>query len=154
MSAEILCEKNQEQLRKKEEQYCKQMEEKQQRELMLRTLEMELRTLKTHLKEVRLQYITHSCWFENRLNFQAKILRHLHELFLLLRWYAATLENPFWPRKHTVTIPGGPPHWLAEDQPHCDMCSAVGDSRGWGGGKFCKEILPSRDLQDTRCSLT
>ncbi|KAJ6654098.1 hypothetical protein lerEdw1_007462, partial [Lerista edwardsae] len=52
MSAEILYEKNQEQLRKKEEQYCKQMEEKQQLELMLRTLEMEIRTLKTHLKEV------------------------------------------------------------------------------------------------------
>ncbi|XP_066490078.1 ankyrin repeat domain-containing protein 26-like isoform X2 [Tiliqua scincoides] len=52
MSAEILYEKNQEQLRKKEEQYCQQVEEKQQLELMLRTLEMELRTLKTHLKEV------------------------------------------------------------------------------------------------------
>ncbi|XP_062990125.1 ankyrin repeat domain-containing protein 26-like [Elgaria multicarinata webbii] len=52
MSAEMLYEKNQEQLRKKEEQYCKQMEEKQQVELILRGLEIELRTLKNHLKQV------------------------------------------------------------------------------------------------------
>ncbi|XP_015747036.2 ankyrin repeat domain-containing protein 26 [Python bivittatus] len=52
MSAEMLYEKNQEQLRKKEEQYCTQMEEKQQLELMLRSLEIELKTLKNHLKQV------------------------------------------------------------------------------------------------------
>ncbi|XP_063165588.1 ankyrin repeat domain-containing protein 26 isoform X2 [Candoia aspera] len=52
MGTEMLYEKNQEQLRKKEEQYCTQMEEKQQLELMLRSLEMELKTLKTHLKQV------------------------------------------------------------------------------------------------------
>ncbi|KYO48502.1 ankyrin repeat domain-containing protein 26 isoform A [Alligator mississippiensis] len=52
MSSEILYEKNREQLRKKEDQYCKEMEEKQQLELTLRGLEMELRTLKNHLKQV------------------------------------------------------------------------------------------------------
>ncbi|XP_053114069.1 ankyrin repeat domain-containing protein 26-like isoform X8 [Hemicordylus capensis] len=52
MSAEMLYEKKQEQSRKKEKQYCKEMEEKQQLELMLRSLEMELRTLKNHLEEV------------------------------------------------------------------------------------------------------
>ncbi|XP_044278977.1 ankyrin repeat domain-containing protein 26 isoform X2 [Varanus komodoensis] len=52
VSAEMLYEKSQEQLRKKEEQYCKQLEEKQQLELTLRSLEMELRTLKKHLKQV------------------------------------------------------------------------------------------------------
>ncbi|XP_042324779.1 ankyrin repeat domain-containing protein 26-like isoform X5 [Sceloporus undulatus] len=52
MSAEMLYEKSQEQLRKKEEQYCKQVEEKQQIELMLRSSEMELRTLRNHLKQV------------------------------------------------------------------------------------------------------
>uniref|UniRef100_A0A8D2LIT5 CCDC144C-like coiled-coil domain-containing protein n=1 Tax=Varanus komodoensis TaxID=61221 RepID=A0A8D2LIT5_VARKO len=51
VSAEMLYEKSQEQLRKKEEQYCKQLEEKQQLELTLRSLEMELRTLKKHLKQ-------------------------------------------------------------------------------------------------------
>lgn len=53
MSSEILYEKNREQLRKKEDQYCKEMEEKQQLELTLRGLEMELRTLKNHLKQVK-----------------------------------------------------------------------------------------------------
>ncbi|XP_025072077.1 ankyrin repeat domain-containing protein 26 isoform X3 [Alligator sinensis] len=52
MSSEILYEKNREQLRKKEDQYCKEMEEKQQLELTLRGLEMELRTLRNHLKQV------------------------------------------------------------------------------------------------------
>ncbi|XP_033019235.1 ankyrin repeat domain-containing protein 26 isoform X6 [Lacerta agilis] len=51
-SAERLYEENQEQLRKKEEQYYKQTEEKQQLELMLRSLEMEFRTLKNHLKQI------------------------------------------------------------------------------------------------------
>ncbi|XP_026568844.1 ankyrin repeat domain-containing protein 26 isoform X2 [Pseudonaja textilis] len=52
MGADILHEKNQEQLRKKDEQYCMQMEEKQQLELMLRSKEMELKTLTNHLKQV------------------------------------------------------------------------------------------------------
>ncbi|XP_034286937.1 ankyrin repeat domain-containing protein 26 isoform X6 [Pantherophis guttatus] len=52
MGADILHEKNQEQLRKKDEQYCTQMEEKQQLELMLRSKEMELKTLTNHLKQV------------------------------------------------------------------------------------------------------
>uniref|UniRef100_A0A8D0HMX5 Ankyrin repeat domain-containing protein 26 n=1 Tax=Sphenodon punctatus TaxID=8508 RepID=A0A8D0HMX5_SPHPU len=52
MSAEMLYEKNREQLKKKEDQYCKEVEEKQQLELTLRSLEMELRTLKNHLKQV------------------------------------------------------------------------------------------------------
>uniref|UniRef100_A0A8C8RCQ4 Ankyrin repeat domain-containing protein 26 n=1 Tax=Pelusios castaneus TaxID=367368 RepID=A0A8C8RCQ4_9SAUR len=52
MSAEILYEKNRELLRKKEDQYCKEMEEKQQLELTMRSLEMELRTLRNHLKQV------------------------------------------------------------------------------------------------------
>ncbi|XP_061496058.1 ankyrin repeat domain-containing protein 26 isoform X2 [Rhineura floridana] len=52
MGAERLYEESQEQLRQKEQQYCKQMEEKQQLELMLRNLEMELRTLKNHLKQI------------------------------------------------------------------------------------------------------
>ncbi|XP_039199892.1 ankyrin repeat domain-containing protein 26 isoform X4 [Crotalus tigris] len=50
--AVMLHEKNQEQLRKKDEQYCTQMEEKQQLELMLRSKEMELKTLTNHLKQV------------------------------------------------------------------------------------------------------
>ncbi|XP_067420361.1 ankyrin repeat domain-containing protein 26 isoform X2 [Emydura macquarii macquarii] len=52
MSAEMLYEKNRELLRKKEDQYCKEMEEKQQLELTVRSLEMELRTLRNHLKQV------------------------------------------------------------------------------------------------------
>ncbi|XP_034624655.1 ankyrin repeat domain-containing protein 36C-like isoform X12 [Trachemys scripta elegans] len=52
MSAEMLYEKNRELLRKKEDQYCKEMEEKQQLELTQRSLEMELRTLRNHLKQV------------------------------------------------------------------------------------------------------
>uniref|UniRef100_A0A670YYC9 CCDC144C-like coiled-coil domain-containing protein n=1 Tax=Pseudonaja textilis TaxID=8673 RepID=A0A670YYC9_PSETE len=52
MGADILHEKNQEQLRKKDEQYCMQMEEKQQLELMLRSKEMELKTLTNHLKQI------------------------------------------------------------------------------------------------------
>ncbi|XP_062838461.1 ankyrin repeat domain-containing protein 26-like isoform X2 [Anolis carolinensis] len=52
MIAEILYEKIHGQSRKKEEQYCKQMEEKQQLELMLRSSEMELKTLKDHLKQL------------------------------------------------------------------------------------------------------
>ncbi|KAM3833076.1 ankyrin repeat domain-containing protein 26-like isoform 2-T2 [Vipera latastei] len=50
--AVMLHEKNQEQLRKKDEQYCTQMEEKQQLELILRNKEMELKTLTNHLKQV------------------------------------------------------------------------------------------------------
>ncbi|XP_026504514.1 ankyrin repeat domain-containing protein 7 isoform X5 [Terrapene carolina triunguis] len=52
MSTEVLYEKNRELLRKKEDQYCKEMEEKQQLELTQRSLEMELRTLRNHLKQV------------------------------------------------------------------------------------------------------
>ncbi|XP_053879469.1 ankyrin repeat domain-containing protein 26 isoform X1 [Malaclemys terrapin pileata] len=52
MSTEMLYEKNRELLRKKEDQYCKEMEEKQQLELTQRSLEMELRTLRNHLKQV------------------------------------------------------------------------------------------------------
>uniref|UniRef100_A0A8C3T8X7 CCDC144C-like coiled-coil domain-containing protein n=1 Tax=Chelydra serpentina TaxID=8475 RepID=A0A8C3T8X7_CHESE len=52
MSTEMLYEKNRELLRKKEDQYCKEMEEKQQFELTQRSLEMELRTLRNHLKQV------------------------------------------------------------------------------------------------------
>ncbi|XP_030404948.1 ankyrin repeat domain-containing protein 7 isoform X12 [Gopherus evgoodei] len=52
MSTEMLYEKNRELLRKKEDQYCKELEEKQQLELTQRSLEMELRTLRNHLKQV------------------------------------------------------------------------------------------------------
>ncbi|XP_075785269.1 ankyrin repeat domain-containing protein 7 isoform X11 [Pelodiscus sinensis] len=52
MSTEMLYEKNRELLRKKEDKYSKEMEEKQQLELALRSLEMELRTLRNHLKQV------------------------------------------------------------------------------------------------------
>ncbi|XP_039364933.1 ankyrin repeat domain-containing protein 7 isoform X1 [Mauremys reevesii] len=52
MSTEMLYEKNRELLRKKEDQYYKEMEEKQQLELTQRSLEMELRTLRNHLKQV------------------------------------------------------------------------------------------------------
>ncbi|KAM7180273.1 ankyrin repeat domain-containing protein 26 isoform 1-T1 [Macrochelys suwanniensis] len=52
MSTEMLYEKNRELLRKKEDQYCKEMEEKQQLELTQRSLEMESRTLRNHLKQV------------------------------------------------------------------------------------------------------
>ncbi|KAM9171575.1 ankyrin repeat domain-containing protein 26 isoform 6-T6 [Pangshura tecta] len=52
MSTEMLYEKNRELLRKKEDQYCKEMEEKQQLELTQRSIEMELRTLRNHLKQV------------------------------------------------------------------------------------------------------
>ncbi|XP_074871091.1 ankyrin repeat domain-containing protein 26 isoform X3 [Carettochelys insculpta] len=52
MSTEMLYEKNRDLLRKKEDQYCKEMEEKQQLELTLRSLEVELRTLRNHLKQV------------------------------------------------------------------------------------------------------
>ncbi|XP_043405941.1 ankyrin repeat domain-containing protein 26 isoform X5 [Chelonia mydas] len=52
LSIEMLYDKNRELLRKKEDQYCKEMEEKQQLELTQRSLEMELRTLRNHLKQV------------------------------------------------------------------------------------------------------
>ncbi|XP_032076727.1 LOW QUALITY PROTEIN: ankyrin repeat domain-containing protein 26-like [Thamnophis elegans] len=52
IGADVLNEKNQEQLKKKDEQYCMQMEEKQELELMLRSKEMELKTLTNHLKQV------------------------------------------------------------------------------------------------------
>lgn len=49
---ETLYEKTSETLRKKEDQYCKEMEEKQQLELRSRNLEMELITLRKLLKQV------------------------------------------------------------------------------------------------------
>ncbi|XP_032914605.1 ankyrin repeat domain-containing protein 26-like isoform X3 [Catharus ustulatus] len=52
LRVETLYEKTREKLRKKEEQYCKEMEEKQQLELQSRNLEMELVTLRKLLKQV------------------------------------------------------------------------------------------------------
>ncbi|KAF1475240.1 Ankyrin repeat domain-containing protein 26, partial [Eudyptula minor novaehollandiae] len=49
---ETLYEKTREKLRRKEDQYCKEMEEKQQLELHSRNLEMELITLRNLLKQV------------------------------------------------------------------------------------------------------
>ncbi|XP_069484049.1 ankyrin repeat domain-containing protein 26 isoform X2 [Ambystoma mexicanum] len=51
-SAEMLYDKSRDQLRKKEDQCCKEMEGKQQLELNLRNLELELRTLRNSLKQV------------------------------------------------------------------------------------------------------
>ncbi|KAM6092037.1 ankyrin repeat domain-containing protein 26 [Theristicus caerulescens] len=52
LRAETLYEKTREKLRRKEDQYCKEMEEKQQLELHSRNLEMELITLRKLLKQV------------------------------------------------------------------------------------------------------
>ncbi|KAM6420896.1 ankyrin repeat domain-containing protein 26 isoform 3-T3 [Pluvialis apricaria] len=52
LRVEALYEKTREKLRKKEDQYCKEMEEKQQLELQSRNLEMELLTLRKLLKQV------------------------------------------------------------------------------------------------------
>ncbi|PKK29850.1 ankyrin repeat domain-containing protein 26 [Columba livia] len=52
LRVETLYEKTSETLRKKEDQYCKEMEEKQQLELRSRNLEMELITLRKLLKQV------------------------------------------------------------------------------------------------------
>ncbi|KFQ58337.1 Ankyrin repeat domain-containing protein 26, partial [Pelecanus crispus] len=52
LRAETLYEKTREKLRSKEDQYCKEMEEKQQLELHSRNLEMELITLRKLLKQV------------------------------------------------------------------------------------------------------
>ncbi|NWV46641.1 ANR26 protein, partial [Daphoenositta chrysoptera] len=52
LRVETLYEKTREKLRRKEEQYCKEMEEKQQLELQLRNLEMELVTLRKLFKQV------------------------------------------------------------------------------------------------------
>ncbi|XP_075130395.1 ankyrin repeat domain-containing protein 26 [Leptodactylus fuscus] len=51
-SAEMLFDKSKEQLRKKEDQCCKEMEEKQHLELTLRNLELEMRSLKNNMKQV------------------------------------------------------------------------------------------------------
>ncbi|XP_075065069.1 ankyrin repeat domain-containing protein 26 isoform X2 [Mixophyes fleayi] len=51
-SAEMLYDKSKEQLRKKEDQCCKEMEEKQHIELALRNLELEMRSLRNSLKQV------------------------------------------------------------------------------------------------------
>ncbi|KAG8577524.1 hypothetical protein GDO81_010210 [Engystomops pustulosus] len=51
-SAEMLYDKSKEQLRKKEDQCCKEMEEKQHLELSLRNLELEMRSLKNNMKQV------------------------------------------------------------------------------------------------------
>ncbi|NXQ15287.1 ANR26 protein, partial [Peucedramus taeniatus] len=52
LRVETLYEKTKEKLRRKEEQYCKEMEEKQQFELQSRNLEMELVTLRKLFKQV------------------------------------------------------------------------------------------------------
>ncbi|XP_041110509.1 ankyrin repeat domain-containing protein 26-like isoform X2 [Polyodon spathula] len=51
-NAEMLYEKSREQLRKKEEQFCKEVEAKQQLELTLRNLEMETRALISNMKQL------------------------------------------------------------------------------------------------------
>ncbi|XP_075456068.1 ankyrin repeat domain-containing protein 26 isoform X4 [Ascaphus truei] len=51
-SAEMLYDKSRDQLRKKEDQCCKEMEEKQQHERTLRNLELELRSLRNSFKQV------------------------------------------------------------------------------------------------------
>uniref|UniRef100_A0A8C5W2D9 Ankyrin repeat domain containing 26 n=1 Tax=Microcebus murinus TaxID=30608 RepID=A0A8C5W2D9_MICMU len=51
-NADMLYEKNREQLRRKEEQYRKEVEAKQELELTLRTLDMELRTVRNNLDQV------------------------------------------------------------------------------------------------------
>ncbi|NXK55787.1 ANR26 protein, partial [Chauna torquata] len=52
LRAEMVYEKTREQLRRKEDQYCKEMEEKQQLELHSRNLETELITLRKLLKQI------------------------------------------------------------------------------------------------------
>ena len=52
LRVEVLCEKMREDLQSKEDQYCKEMEEKQKLELHPRNLEMELRTLRKLFKLV------------------------------------------------------------------------------------------------------
>ncbi|XP_077121111.1 ankyrin repeat domain-containing protein 26 isoform X6 [Ranitomeya variabilis] len=51
-SSEMLYDKSKEQLRKKEDLCCKEMEEKQHLELTLRNVELEMRSLKNNLKQV------------------------------------------------------------------------------------------------------
>ncbi|XP_069620959.1 ankyrin repeat domain-containing protein 26 isoform X4 [Ranitomeya imitator] len=51
-STEMLYDKSKEQLRKKEDLCCKEMEEKQHLELTLRNVELEMRSLKNNLKQV------------------------------------------------------------------------------------------------------
>ncbi|XP_056217857.1 ankyrin repeat domain-containing protein 26-like [Falco biarmicus] len=51
LRVEVLCEKRREDLRRKEDQYCKEIEEKQKLELQSRNSEMELRTLRKLLKQ-------------------------------------------------------------------------------------------------------
>lgn len=51
-NADRLYEKIREQLRRKEEQYSKEVEMKQQLELTLRALDMELRTVRNNLNQV------------------------------------------------------------------------------------------------------
>ncbi|CAH2278114.1 Hypothetical predicted protein [Pelobates cultripes] len=50
-SADILYEKSREQLRKKEDQCCKEMEDKQQLEMTVRNMERELRSLSNNVKQ-------------------------------------------------------------------------------------------------------
>lgn len=52
LRAETLHEKTREKLRRKEDEYCKELEEKQQLELRSRNLETELITLRKLLKQV------------------------------------------------------------------------------------------------------
>jgi len=51
-NADMLYEKIREQLRRKEDQYSKEVEMKQQLELTLRALEMELKTVRNDLNQV------------------------------------------------------------------------------------------------------
>lgn len=51
-NADMSYDKIREQLRRKEEQYSKEVEMKQQLELTLRTLDMELRTVRNNLNQV------------------------------------------------------------------------------------------------------
>ena len=52
LRVEVLCEKMREKLQRKDDQYCKEREEKQKLELHSRNLEMEIRTLRKLLKQV------------------------------------------------------------------------------------------------------
>lgn len=52
----MLYEKIREQLRRKEEEYSKEVEVKQQLELTLRTLNTELRTVRNNLDQVKILY--------------------------------------------------------------------------------------------------
>ncbi|XP_069832610.1 ankyrin repeat domain-containing protein 26 isoform X5 [Dendropsophus ebraccatus] len=73
-SAEMLYDKSKEQLRKKEDQCCKEMEDKQHLELTLRNLELEMRSLKNNIKQVEEERNE-----AQRLHAQEQNARVLHE---------------------------------------------------------------------------